>query len=51
MKKRFDALQGRIIEVSGMASQAQIRELNKELHRLAKKVDVLIEKKKPEARA
>ena len=51
MKKRFDALQSRIIEVSGMASQAQIRELNKELHRLARKVDVLIEKKKPEARA
>ena len=52
MKKRFDALQSRIIEVSGVASQAQLRELNKELHRLTKKVDVLMDKKaKPEARA
>src|SRR5262245_58368902 len=34
MKKRFDDLQSRLIEVSGVASQAQIRELNKELHRL-----------------
>jgi len=52
MRKRFDALQSRLIEVSGVASQAQIRELNRELHRLTKKVDGLIEKKaKPEARA
>lgn len=52
MKKRFDALQSRLIEVSGVASQAQLRELNKELHRLTRKVDVLIDKKgKPEARA
>lgn len=52
MKKRFDALQSRVIQVSGMATQAQLRELNKELHRLTRKVDVLIDKKaKPEARA
>ena len=52
MLKRFDALQTRLVEVSGVASQAQIRELNKELHRLTRKVDVLIDKKgKPEARA
>jgi hypothetical protein len=52
MKKRFDALQSRLMEASGVASQSQIRDLNKELHRLAKKVDALIEKKaKPEARA
>ncbi|HVE86050.1 MAG TPA: hypothetical protein VND93_24505 [Myxococcales bacterium] len=52
MKKRFDALQGRVIEFSGVASQAQIKEMNRELHRLAKKVDTLLDKKgKPEARA
>ena len=52
MKKAFDALQGRLMAFSGVASQSQIRDLNKELHRLAKKVDGLIEKKtKPEARA
>jgi len=52
MKKAFDAFQNRVMAFSGVASQSQIRELNKELHRLAKKVDGLIEKKaKPEARA
>lgn len=52
MRKRFDALQSRLIQVSGVASQAQLREINKELHRLARKVDTLIERKtKPEARA
>jgi hypothetical protein len=52
MKKRFDALQEKLGELSGVATQAQIRELNKELHRLAKKVEGLVEKKaKPEARA
>jgi len=52
MKKRFDALQDQLMAFSGVATQGQIRELNKELHRLAKKVDGLIEKKaKPEARA
>jgi hypothetical protein len=52
LRKRFDALQSMLVEAAGMASQAQLRELNKELHRLAKKVDGLVEKKaKPEARA
>lgn len=52
LRKRFDALQSRFIEATGMASQAQLRDLNKELHKLAKKVDALVEKKaKPEARA
>jgi len=52
MRKRFDVLQSRLIEFSGVASRDQLKELNKELHRLAKKVDVLLEKKaKPEARA
>ena len=52
MKKRFDALQHKLAEVSGVATQAQIRDLNKELHRLAKKVEGLVDKKsKPEARA
>jgi len=52
MRKRFDALQSRLIELSGVASRAQLKEVNKELHRLAKKVDTLLEKKaKPEARA
>jgi membrane fusion protein (multidrug efflux system) len=38
--------------VVGADSVAQIREINKELHRLTKKVDVLIDRKaKPEARA
>jgi len=52
MKKRFDALQTRVMAFSGVATQSQIRELNKELHRLSKKVDALLDKKaKLEVRA
>jgi hypothetical protein len=52
VRKRFDALQNRLIEVSGVASQTQLRAMNKELHRLAKKVEGLVDRKsKPEARA
>jgi hypothetical protein len=50
-EEAIDAIQTRLIQVSGVASQSQIKELNKELHRLAKKVDGLLDKKKPEARA
>jgi uncharacterized protein YukE len=50
MRKRLDSLQNRMIAASGMATQSQIRSLNKELHRLSKKVDALV-KDKPEARA
>jgi hypothetical protein len=52
MKKRFDAFQTKLVQATGMASQAQVRELSKELHRLAKKVEGLVEKKaKTEVRA
>ena len=52
MFKRLDALQNRLIAASGVASQAQIRELSREINRLSKKVDGLMDKKsKPEARA
>jgi uncharacterized protein YukE len=50
MKKRLDALQERMIEASGMATQSQIRDLNRELNKLSRKVDTLV-KGKPEARA
>lgn len=50
MMKRLDSLQNRMIEASGMATQSQIRDLNKEIGRLSRKVESLL-KGKPEVRA
>src|SRR5262245_22462921 len=51
MMKQLDSLQNRMIEATGMATQSQIRDLNKEIGRLSRKVDSLLKGKQPEARA
>ena len=52
VKKRLDALQTRVVEATGVASQSQVRAIGKELARLSKKVDSLVTRKgKPEVRA
>lgn len=55
MRKRLDEIQTRLVSASGMATQAQVKELKSEINRLAKKVDVLVGKaaasKHDEARA
>lgn len=43
--KRVDAIQARVVEASGVATQAQVKQLNRELARLSKKIDVLVGKK------
>lgn len=49
LRKRFDTLQGKVdtlqakvVEAVGVASQSQVQQLNKELSRLSKKLDVLL---------
>ncbi len=42
---RLDALQSRVVEAAGVASQSQVKELHKELGKLAKKLDALAGKK------
>ena len=54
LRKKAESFQGRIVKAAGVATQGQIRALSRELNRLSKKVDELIEKKpanKPDARA
>ena len=51
MMKRLDSLQNRMIEATGMATQSQIRDLNKEIGKLSRKVENLLKGKQPEARA
>ena len=43
--KRLDGLQGKLVAASGVASAAQVKEINRELSRLAKKLDALARKK------
>ena len=45
VRKRLDTLHARVIEVSGAASQNQIKEISREINRLSKKVDSLTGKK------
>jgi len=45
VRKRLDTLHARVIEVSGVASQNQVREISREINRLSKKVDSLAGKK------
>lgn len=47
VKKRLDGLQGKLVEAVGAASTAQVKEINRELNRLAKKLDTLAKKKAP----
>lgn len=56
VEKRINSLQARVVETVGVASQAQVREINRELVKLSKKLDALngTGKKagtKPEARS
>ena len=51
VKKRLDGLQDQVLNVLGVASRHEIAELNRELARLAKKVDALASKKAPTAQA
>jgi polyhydroxyalkanoate synthesis regulator phasin len=44
MRKRLDELQARLVAASGMATQAQVKELRAEINRLAKKVDAVVGK-------
>ncbi len=45
VKKRLDGLQDQVLAVLGVASHDEIVELNRELARLSKKVDLLLAKK------
>ncbi|AKQ67020.1 hypothetical protein A176_003932 [Myxococcus hansupus] len=42
IRKRFDGIQTRVVEAVGVASQAQLKDLNKELAKLSRKVDSLL---------
>jgi hypothetical protein len=42
LRKRLDGFQTRAVEAVGVASQAQLKELNRELSRLSKKLDQLV---------
>lgn len=42
LKKRLDGLQTKVVEAVGVASQAQLKDLNKELAKLSRKVDALL---------
>jgi len=44
MRKRLDDIQARLLSASGMATQAQVKELRSEINRLAKKVDAVVGK-------
>jgi len=45
VKKRFEEMQARVLQATGVASSSQVKEINKEISRLGKKLDALIGKK------
>jgi ElaB/YqjD/DUF883 family membrane-anchored ribosome-binding protein len=45
VRKRLDGLQGKLVEAVGVASVAQVKEINRELSKLAKKLETLTKKK------
>lgn len=45
VKKRLDVIQTRVVETVGVASQQQVKEINRELVKLSKKLDALAGKK------
>ena len=47
VKKRLDGLQTRVVEAVGVASQTQVKEINRELGKLSRKLDSLLGGKKP----
>ncbi|MGA9524734.1 MAG: hypothetical protein WBV82_24965 [Myxococcaceae bacterium] len=50
-RKRLDQIQNRVIETVGVASQAQVEQINKELVKLSKKLDQLVGNKKSAAKS
>lgn len=48
LRKQLDRVQTRVLEASGMATQSQVKEINKEINRLSKKVEALLSTKKAE---
>ncbi len=47
VRKRLDELQSRVVEATGAATVAQLKELGKEVSRLTKRVETLSKTKKP----
>jgi ElaB/YqjD/DUF883 family membrane-anchored ribosome-binding protein len=45
VQRRLSALQTKVVESVGVASQAQVNQINRELARLSKKLDTLVAKK------
>lgn len=45
VKKRLDGLQGKLVEAVGVASVAQVKEINRELNKLSKKLENLAKKR------
>jgi F0F1-type ATP synthase membrane subunit b/b' len=45
VRKQAETFQNRVIQAAGVATQSQIKALTRELSKLAKKVDTLVEKK------
>ena len=45
VRKRLDGLQGKLVEAVGVASVAQVKEINRELGKLAKKLETLTKKR------
>lgn len=50
VRRRLDQLQQRVVAAAGVASQSQVKEINRELSRLSKKIDTLLGKR-PAARS
>lgn len=42
LRKRLDGVQTRVVEAVGVASQTQVREINRELTKLSKKLDAVL---------
>jgi polyhydroxyalkanoate synthesis regulator phasin len=47
VRKQAETFQNRLIQAAGVATQSQIKVLTRELSKLSKKVDGLVEKKTP----
>jgi polyhydroxyalkanoate synthesis regulator phasin len=47
VRKQAESFQNRVIQAAGVATQSQIKALSRELSKLSKKVDALVEKKAP----
>lgn len=45
VKKRLDGLQGKLVQAAGVASVAQVKEINRELTKLSKKLETLTKKR------